>query len=527
MQSLLVDPKQIVSGFIFSCLFFGISFISIAQKTLNAPFPQKKMHADLKLFRTIRAAANSGVYKYRTIQQIDSIYHWANQEVSKSSTYGEFYNILWTITDFEGSLHNGLYLPPKVNASVRAETSGYFPFPVKLIEGKILVNFNQTPIPLGSEILSINGMTSSEIVRVLGKFYTTDGYNTTGKEIGISASFSRYYRFAYGKSGSFVLSYREPNSNDIKDTSIVSTSYKAYRKAFANRHSKALDSLSFEGEESIPYRFEKLGNLTGALLISSFSIGWNEQHPEHKTYVQFLDSIFQEIHTLGIKHLIVDVRHNGGGSDPNDLVTYSYLTDRSFSENKDAWVTFKSPPYFKYNKEVRLIGRLLEKRAYEKIMEKDFPEARNGKYYQGETSNDHLVRKPHNLAFTGNIYLLISPRTASAGSLFAAMVAGNENTTVIGRETQGGYYGHNGHVPIRYRLPHSKIKFMFSLVNLEQDVPIKENQPFGRGIMPNHEVEQSQEDFLNNRDVVMDFTLELINAKESGKPKSPAVEISN
>lgn len=527
MQSLLVDPKQIVSRFIFSCLFLGISFLSIAQKTLDAPFPQKKMNADLKLFRTIRDAANSGVYKYRTIQQIDSIYHWANQEARKASTYREFYNILWTITDFEGSLHNGLYLPPKVSVSVRAETSGYFPFPIKLIDGKVLVNFNQAPLPLGSEIISINGMATSELVRVLGKYYTTDGYNTTGKEIGISANFSRYYRFAYGESDSFELSYREPNSNKIKDISVVSTSYKAYRKAFDNRHSKALDSLSFGGKESIPYRFENLGNLTGALHISSFSIGWNEQHPEHKAYVQFLDSIFLEIQTVGIKHLIVDVRHNGGGSDPNDLVTYSYLTDRSFSENKDAWVTFKSPPYFKYNKEVRLIGRYLEKRAYKKIMEKDFPEARNGKYYQDETSDDHLIRNPHDLAFKGNIYLLVSSRTASAGSLFAAMVAGNENTTVVGRETQGGYYGHNGHVPIRYRLPHSKIKFMFSLVNLEQDVPIKENQSFGHGIMPDYEVGQSQEDFLSNRDAVMDFTIELIKAKESGKPKSQTIEISN
>ena len=69
--------------------------------------------------------------------------------------------------------------------------------------------------------------------------------------------------------------------------------------------------------------------------------------------------------------------------------------------------------------------------------------------------------------------MLISPAIASAGSLFAAMVAGNENTFTIGEETMGGYYGHNGHTPLAYKLPKSKISTFFSVVNLEQDVPKK------------------------------------------------------
>ncbi len=75
-----------------------------------------------------------------------------------------------------------------------------------------------------------------------------------------------------------------------------------------------------------------------------------------------------------------------------------------------------------------------------------------------------------------DLRLLTSPRIASAGSLFAAMLAGNENTTTIGEETMGGYYGHNEHTPLEYKLPKSKIIKKFSVVNLEQDVPPKENQ---------------------------------------------------
>lgn len=505
------------------CIAIGSIVTVFGQKHPDDAFTQKKMRADLQLFRSIREAANSGVYKYRSQAQMDSLYKSTFRQIEESSSLLDFYNILWTITDFEGSLHNGLTLPPKAASSIKKELEGYFPLPVKIINGQLLINGFHSELPVGSQITKVNGQEVEKILTKIGKYYTTDGYNQTGKEIGINANFSVYYRLTYGKKSEFQLTYKRPGSNVISTISIQGTSYKAYKEAFKHRHSKNCDSLSYEGEEETPYQFKRINEQTAILSISRFSIGWNAEHPKHRAYLRFLDSIFLEMKHSGTENLIVDVRHNGGGSDPNDLVTYSYLTDREFMENKEAWATFRTPPYWKYNKEVSLIGKYLEKKAYVEMMHEDFPQERGDRFYQDETSPDHLVRSPSPHAFKGTIYLLVSPRTASAGSLFAAMVAGNDNTIVVGRETQGGYYGHNGHIPIRYRLPYSKIKFMFSVVNLEQDVPKKPNQIFGRGIIPDHEVEQTLDDFLTNRDPVLNFTLELINSRgvmaESGIPR--------
>jgi len=90
------------------------------------------------------------------------------------------------------------------------------------------------------------------------------------------------------------------------------------------------------------------------------------------------------------------------------------------------------------------------------------------------------------------------------------MVSGNENTTTIGEETLGGYYGHNGHSPLSYKLPKSKIVITFSVVNLEQDVPKKEKQKYGSGIIPNYEITQTFDDFLKNIDTQLNFTMELM-----------------
>lgn len=109
--------------------------------------------------------------------------------------------------------------------------------------------------------------------------------------------------------------------------------------------------------------------------------------------------------------------------------------------------------------------------------------------------------------------MLISPRIASAGSLFASLVAGKTSAIVIGEETMGGYYGHNGHTPIEYELPNTKIKTQFSIVNLEQDVPKKPNQMFGRGVIPDYKVSQTFDDFIKNRDAQMEYVLKLIEKK--------------
>ena len=47
----------------------------------------------------------------------------------------------------------------------------------------------------------------------------------------------------------------------------------------------------------------------------------------------------------------------------------------------------------------------------------------------------------------------------------------------------------------------------------EQDIPIKSNQFYDRGIIPDYEISQKYKDFLNNEDTQMNFTLELIRNK--------------
>jgi len=494
-------------------LLFIISTTAFTQ-SLDDPFSKENMKKDLAIFKDIRLQANSGLYKYRTKAQIDSIYKWADNEINNSSTYLHFFNIISRLTDFEGSSHNRTNFPEKYWENLRKEDNGYFPYPIKWIDGKWIINFENGTLPLGAEIVSINQIPIEKIMNNLYQYYTTDGINKTGNRIGLHTHFPRYYRWYYGPTEIFEVEYREANTDQLKREKLNNVSSVNYYKNYIARYSKPYyQAYNQEKKDNIKYKYEQLNSSTGILTIHSFSMG-NEKSKEHKVYCKFLDSVFINIKSKNIENLIVDIRRNTGGTDPNDLVSYSYLTQRTFQENTEAWISFKKIPYLKYvyTKVPRFL-RPLGVIGYNRSFRKDFPEERNGNYYQDATSADHMIREPNKNAFTGNVYLLISPRVASAGSLFGALVAGNENSTVIGEETVGGYYGHNGHTPLGYILPNSKIETFFSVVNLAQDVPKKDNQFYNRGIMPDIDVTQTYDDFLKHEDTQMKYVVELIEKK--------------
>lgn len=490
-------------------LFLVFPFFINAQ---NEKISAEKLKQDLTIFKEIRKKANSGVYKYRTPKQIDSIYSWAFLQINKPKTLLDFYKIILKITDFEGSLHNDTTLPDDFQ---KKYSSGnlFFPYPVKLIENKLVVNFRNTEISLGSHIHSINKIKTNDLLQVFYKYYTTDGYNISGKSIGIGSSFAKYFEMEYGSKKKFAVEYSLPNKTEKITKTVAGVSNDSRKENFKKRHSLPIDSLQY-GKIKNKYSFQVISSNISLLTINTFAIGRNAKDKEHLIYKKYLDSCFQYLsNNSQINNLIVDVRNNGGGTDPNDILTFSYLTQKPYRENASAYVNFQEIPfsnYFVYD-EKEPQKQLEEKNDFEADLKEEFPKLEEEKYPQDEKFN--LLLQPNINNFKGQIYLLISPRIASAGSLFGSLVAGNTNAITIGEETMGGYFGHNGHTPIEYELPNTKIKTQFSIVNLDQDVPKKPNQIFGRGIIPDHEVQQTYEDFMQNKDTQFEYTLKLIDQK--------------
>jgi hypothetical protein len=499
--------KKLVATYLLllACLLGGMHVLGQPSVTEEA-FGKQKLLRDLHVFKGIREKANSGLYKYRSENQIDSIYRWAFSQVTEQTTLRGFFKIIAALTDFEGSSHNDTKFSDAVLKQLDSLPI-FFPLPIYILNNEaLLVNRANDTIPVGATITHINDIAADTILARLPKYITADGYNTSSKFIYLHRDFAFYFWVEFGAFNSFNIRFRRPGSVVAEAAQFAAVPLKAYQSRYRLRHSKPSEN-TYTAQSK--YHFTFLDTGIAQLTVHSFGIGSGPRSPLHKAYLQFLDSCFGILKARGTPVLIVDIRGNGGGSDPNDMVTFSYLAQAPFRENVGAFVSFQKIPYWKYmNYPGSFFKRLIAKQVFTRRIRKEFCISRDGVYYQGHHSNN-TPRMPQANAFKGQVFLLVDERVASAASMFTALVRGRTQATVIGAETNGGYYGHNGHQPVEYILPHTGIVTDFSIVNLVQDVPMMASQPYGYGIMPDYEPKRSVADFLANRDVVLEVALHL------------------
>lgn len=500
-------PLQLYQRLGFLAILLLLRATTVAQPslpaTLAAPRPLQALQQDFDLFQRIYEAANPSIYRYHTRQQLDSAFTTTRRQLKGSTTLLEFYRLLYGITAYTGSLHSDNYLPAAVDSILKA-SPGYFPYPVQLLAGQLRLNTSAAPLPLGSELVRINGHSVTELRKQLGIFATTDGYNQTGKDYLISTHFARYYYLAYGPCATFRLAYQAPYQADTTQLLVAAVPYATYAQRYEQRHSAALET------DVPPYRVALLDSLhTALLMVNTFDLGSSDE-PSQRRYARFLDSTFQWLRaTPTVRQLIVDVRQNTGGDDPNDLLLFSYLATHRFRENRRAFTNFRQVPYPNYFVEESPGDRA---ELTQELMEEHGP-ARRGRHWLKR--REHPYWHPNPRAFRGQVYLLISPAVASAGSLFASLVRSQRGPIILGQETMGGYYGHTGHTPVEYELPATKLRIKFSIVDLEQDVHQRRRFPRGRGVLPDYEVTPSLADFLLNKDATLQSILQLIKQRSN------------
>jgi len=176
---------------------------------------------------------------------------------------------------------------------------------------------------------------------------------------------------------------------------------------------------------------------------------------------EFFDKFFLEVKEKGFKNVILDVRGNSGGDPMITSHLFSYLE--------------KEPhPYFA-------------------------PESPN--YYPGLKDNIPMAENH----FEGNLYTLIDGGCFSSATHLISLLKYQEVGTFIGEETGGHFVCTDSSRD--QTLPNTELNFHYSTEAWAVDV---EGLEAGRGIFPDHEVMKTVDDYLNEKDPVIDFALSLL-----------------
>lgn len=455
-----------------------------------------KLLRDVELIYQGLDQYHTGMYWYTPKDSVDMIFEQVKKQIDRDLNILEFHKIITPFISLCREDHTDIYLPEDIDENIK-EQANLLPLKIVFLGNKLFCVKNgssdNTTIE-GKEILSINGETPIEITNKIGNLFASDGYIKTVKYSDLEGfSFAKYYYYYYGNLSSFQVQFKGIE----KPVVLKPIVRKEIDKNLENRY-KSLDNKETEKEF---LEFKILNDKTAYVGIHSFSNYRIKKCKTNNNFKDFLEKSFQTIADKNIETLIIDVSQNGGGNEGNEGILYSYIGNNYQKYKKVRAKTQKTILDNGIDKPIKLktFGPL-ERTLVNKKMN-------DGSYERKTNVGFGLMafKKEPKTKYKGKIYVIIGPITYSGGSEFANMVYTNKLATFVGQETGGGYYGNTSGYSRELTLPHSKITI--DLPALQFMMNVEKTIPFGRGVLPHHEVVPTFEQYQNKENAPLQYIL--------------------
>jgi Peptidase family S41 len=447
-------------------------------------YDKKKLKEDLMIFKGIVTDMHAGVYAYNTAKEINNLFDSINNSIDGPLVLRAFYNKVDYIVDRLKCVHSEVYFPDIFFDSIN-NRSLFFPTKLTLIDNRLIVNSDNQNIPLGAEVLNINGISSTSIIDNIKRYKHVDGNSEHAKGVAINDEFAYNFYLSYGGCKEFAIEY-------MKDSSKTIELKRFYGEKLSSLYSEDAYLPSYYIPTDVNYDLiMDYKTKTAVMYLSTFSFKTTNAY---NSFLHFLSNSFSLIKNSGFSNLIIDCRENGGGYYDATFSALSYLVNEPIQEFDSAFQRFKKLSYTQY----------LAIEDTSKIIENDTA------YFTYKKINSHLYKLnndeiskwyPQETLYKGKIFVLINNNVASAASTFVSVLKDKTNAILIGEETGGSYSSHNSSI-INFVLPNSLLKVAIPLRRYFQPVKtITKNT----GIVPDKEIHVSVSDLINTVDPQMTY----------------------
>lgn len=465
---------------------------------------KEKLHRDLDLLYQGLDKFHSGMYWYTPKDSIDLAFHNAKSKIPTNLNIFEFHKIIAPLVALSREDHTDIFLPKEVKEETnKNQNIRFLPLTVVFLGEKLYcVNnaSNNSAKIENFEIETINGEMPKEIVSKIGNLFASDGYIKTVKCSDLDGfNFSKYYYYYYGIIEKYEVKFKELTDPITINSLSISQ---------INDKLKKNNNIIKEKVENEPLQFKIIDTKTAYLDIQTFSNDNIKKDSKYKTLKKFLKYCFSEIKGKNIENVIIDVSKNGGGTEGNEGLLYSYFGDNYQKYSKVRAKTQKGILDNGIDEPIKLKAfGLFERLFTNKKMQDGSLERRNGLGL-----GLMAYKKTPKNTFKGNIYIIISPITYSGGSEFSNMMYSQGLATFIGQETGGGYLGNTSGYGRNLTLPNSKITI--EIPSLQFVMNVEPKLPFGSGVKPHYQVIPTINQYVNNENVCLEYALKLINEKK-------------
>ncbi len=469
------------------CYFFPYSTDIVSQK-----YSADKLEADFTAFRNVLEKAHPGIYTYSSKPEMDFFFDSVYKTLQVPTDIRAFHEKLSFIVDKIGCSHTNIYLP-KLYYDTILKRNNFFPIPIIYVDGGLYINSDMWDIPVGSHIIAINGNQSSDIMKRIADYNVPDGVNKEYSMAQAAAEFAYDYFLAYGPSINFSVDYAAPGSPKKESINIQATTLE--------KHLYDYNSYNyFNYSSEVGYDFEIVDSIhTAVMTLRSFSYSTAATFAAYKN---FLNNSFTLLKNEDdIKNLIIDCRNNTGGEYENVFLLYRFLSQKPFKEVDSATVRFDKIPYADL---LEPEFALNEKPSLDSMIKHEFCRLPNGNSAMNDEEN--TLRRPHPMAFNGNVYVITNNNILSAASNFVAMMKDSKRGIIVGEETGGGFNGHNGFTRLLYKMPETGLLLEFSAVKVQHYLQHPQLNKYG--VQPDYMVGNSLTDVINNQDPQMSYIID-------------------
>ncbi|MBN2212915.1 MAG: hypothetical protein JW723_01610 [Bacteroidales bacterium] len=336
------------------------------------------------------------------------------------------------------------------------------PFETIIFQNKLYVKSNlskDTSIVTGCEIMKINKEKASIAIENILKYIPGEKIENKIRKLD-NNGFANWYRLVYGNYETFEIEYK--SQDGIKTTMFEG----AHWKQFPKYEKKSL-------------KFKIIDSDIAYLEVGRFS--------NPKKFLSFIDSVFLEIKNQHIDNLIIDITQGGGFSMLADSLL-SYITEKPYRELEKKKIKISKETQ-EYINEIRENGE------------------QKGEYFVFTKKLQSPVKRPNH--FSGNVYILTSPKAYSASTMFVAMAKCYSSSIIVGEET-GQPLISNGDIS-RHELRNSGMNLYTS--HSIYYLPCAENEQ--DGVKPDIEVKMTLNDLLNDNNKYLEYTVDLIKQQEN------------
>lgn len=422
---------------------------------------REEAREDLELAISAVEAALPNIYWHQTRREWAAAKADARGRVAGVTDSVALWRILRPLMAQIGEGHLSLQLSDAMNQ--RYADSPRFPLDLLWTErgAFVLAGYGAAAdVPKGTRLVSVDGVGEADLLREIVSVTPHDGAIRTGSMRHASGrGFASILFRLRGPQSSFHVVLDGPNGRVERDLAAVSN---------AARPAEAVDP------PPLP-TLEWLDDHTAYLIVPTFS---NARFRKvGATFPAAIHAIFEQLRSGGATDMILDLRENGGGSEPNEAILFSYLVERPLHryaavEARGRTLAITSLTGKRYETEVFDADEMNQQRSI-----------RNGRLTRRNVAPEGLMSRWTAYAplYHGRLVVLAGGATFSGGAELASMLYQTRRAVFVGEEVAGTHEGNTSGYRWAIELPNSKMKLLVPLLQFRMTWP---GLPRDRGVRP-------------------------------------------